>query len=62
VESLALQGGPMDEEEAAKFLRNPFAQAAIALRQWDDEAKIPGLTIPNAHYYLPTLRAALRPA
>jgi [1-hydroxy-2-(trimethylamino)ethyl]phosphonate dioxygenase len=62
VESLALQGGPMDEEEAAKFLRNPFAQAAISLRQWDDEAKVPGLSVPNADYYLPTLRAALRGA
>jgi phosphonate degradation associated HDIG domain protein len=60
VESLALQGGPMDEEEAAKFLRNPFAQTAIALRQWDDEAKVPGLKVPNADYYLPTLRAASR--
>jgi [1-hydroxy-2-(trimethylamino)ethyl]phosphonate dioxygenase len=62
VESLALQGGPMDEEEAAKFLRNPFAQTAIALRQWDDEAKVPGLSVPNAGYYLPTLHAALRAA
>jgi [1-hydroxy-2-(trimethylamino)ethyl]phosphonate dioxygenase len=62
VESLALQGGPMDEEEAAKFLRNPFAPGAIALRQWDDEAKVPGLRVPNADYYFPTLRAALRAA
>jgi gamma-butyrobetaine dioxygenase len=62
VESLALQGGPMDDEEAAKFLRNPFAHAAIALRQWDDEAKVPGLSVPNTDYYLPTLRAALRAA
>jgi phosphonate degradation associated HDIG domain protein len=60
VESLALQGGPMDEEEAAKFLRNPFAQSAIALRQWDDEAKVPGLSVPNAAYYRATLRAASR--
>jgi predicted HD phosphohydrolase len=59
---LCWQGGPMDDEEAAKFLRNPFAHAAIALRQWDDEAKVPGLSVPNADYYLPTLRAALRAA
>jgi phosphonate degradation associated HDIG domain protein len=58
IRSLALQGGPMDDEQAAGFLRNPFADAAIALRQWDDEAKVPGLKVPNAAYYLPTLRTA----
>ena len=31
----------MNDEQAAAFLRNPFANAAIALRQWDDEAKVP---------------------
>jgi phosphonate degradation associated HDIG domain protein len=58
IESLALQGGPMNEKEAAAFLRNPFAEAAVALRGWDDEAKIPGLKVPEADYYLATLRAA----
>jgi [1-hydroxy-2-(trimethylamino)ethyl]phosphonate dioxygenase len=57
IQSLALQGGPMNDEQAAAFLRNPFANAAIALRRWDDEAKVPGLRVPNAAYYLPTLRA-----
>jgi predicted HD phosphohydrolase len=52
----------MNDEQAAEFLRNPFAHAAIALRQWDDEAKVPGLSVPNADYYLPTLRAAERAA
>lgn len=62
IKSLALQGGPMNEEQAAAFLRNPFANEAIALRQWDDEAKIPGLRVPNAAYYLPTLRIVRRVA
>jgi phosphonate degradation associated HDIG domain protein len=60
VQSLALQGGPMDDEQATVFLRNPFAQAAIALRQWDDDAKIPGLRVPGAAHYLPALRAVRR--
>lgn len=60
VQSLALQGGPMNDEQAAEFLRNPFAQAAIALRHWDDEAKIPGLPVPDAAYYRPTLENARR--
>ncbi len=58
LESLRLQGGPMNDEQAEDFLRNPFAGAAIALRHWDDAAKIPGLRVPNAGYYLPILQAA----
>jgi [1-hydroxy-2-(trimethylamino)ethyl]phosphonate dioxygenase len=58
VESLALQGGPMNDEQAAEFLRNPYAKSAIALRQWDDEAKVAGLQVPNAAYYLPMLQAS----
>ena len=60
VESLALQGGPMNDEQAAAFLRNPFAEAAVALRRWDDEAKVPGMLVTNAAYYLPVLRAVAR--
>ena len=60
VESLALQGGPMNDHQAATFLNNPFAEAAIALRQWDDEAKIPGLKVPEAGHYLSVLQAARR--
>jgi phosphonate degradation associated HDIG domain protein len=60
LESLALQGGPMSDEQAAEFLRNPFANAAIALRRWDDEAKVPGLRVPDAAHYLPLLQAASR--
>jgi predicted HD phosphohydrolase len=60
IESLALQGGPMNDEQAAEFLRNPFASAAIALRHWDDQAKVAGLRVPNAAHYLPALQAASR--
>lgn len=51
----------MNDEQAAEFLRNPFANAAIALRHWDDEAKVPGLRVPSAAHYLPMLEAASRP-
>ena len=60
VESLALQGGPMNDEEAIAFQRNPFAEAAVALRRWDDEAKIAGLVVPEAAHYLPVLSAVAR--
>ena len=58
VQSLGLQGGPMNDEQAAAFMRNPFADAAIALRHWDDEAKVPGLRVPDVAHYLPILRAS----
>jgi len=58
--SLGLQGGPMPQEEAAAFLAGPFAQEAIALRHWDDEAKIPALPIPEARTYLPLLETLWR--
>ncbi len=54
--SLGLQGGPMTIEEATAFLAGPFAQQAIALRRWDDEAKIAGLSVPPAETYLPLLQ------
>ena len=60
IESLALQGGPMNEQQAAEFLRRPFAEAAVALRRWDDEAKIPGKNVPDAASYLPILKAIAR--
>src|SRR5262245_2923398 len=49
--SLALQGGTMTDEEVAKFKSELYADAAIRLRRWDDQAKVPGLTTPKlAHY------------
>jgi predicted HD phosphohydrolase len=48
----------MNDEQAAAFLRHPFAKEAIALRHWDDAAKVPGLSVPDAAHYLPVLRAA----
>jgi phosphonate degradation associated HDIG domain protein len=53
--SLGLQGGPMSSGEAEAFLSLPFAREAIALRHWDDEAKIRGLAVPEIHSYFPLL-------
>ncbi len=51
VESLALQGGPMTEEEAKSFLELSHAQEAVALRHADDAAKVPGLKVPELGSY-----------
>jgi gamma-butyrobetaine dioxygenase len=49
--SLALQGGPMSAEEITDFLRSPWWPDAVALRRWDDAAKIPGLKVPDLSSY-----------
>jgi predicted HD phosphohydrolase len=53
--SLKLQGGPMTAEEAESFLAGEYAREAVALRRWDDEAKIAGLVVNPAESYLPIL-------
>jgi len=58
--SLQLQGGPMTAQEAEDFLAGPFARDAVALRRWDDEAKIPALSVPPIFDYLPQLKTLWR--
>jgi gamma-butyrobetaine dioxygenase len=60
--SLALQGGPMDDEERAEFESNPLFEEAVRLRHWDDTAKIPGLQVPGLDHYRQRLEAAARAA
>lgn len=59
VQSLALQGGPMNATQAAHFEKHPHFQAAIQLRRFDEEAKIPGLKTPAVEHYAPHLRESL---
>jgi hypothetical protein len=40
LQSLQLEGGPMNVEEIAKFESDEFAKDAVCLRRWDDLAKI----------------------
>src|SRR5438128_5804732 len=44
--SLKLQGGPFSPADCAAFAQSPFHAAAVRLRRWDDEAKVPGLAVP----------------
>jgi len=49
--SLQLQGGSMSPEEVQQFRENPYCDAAVHLRRWDESAKIPGLVTPSlAHF------------
>jgi gamma-butyrobetaine dioxygenase len=58
-QSLRLQGGPFDAAAVRAFARGPHAQAAAALRRWDDAAKVPGLVVPDLEHYRPCLEQAL---
>lgn len=62
IQSLELQGGPFDAEEATSFEANPYAEDAVRLRRWDDLAKVAGLETPPLKHYEPHLRAAAESA
>lgn len=51
-DSLAVQGGVFDEEQAAAFARETFFEEAVRLRRWDDRAKDPAAETPDLQYYL----------
>jgi predicted HD phosphohydrolase len=57
VESLDLQGGPMDAAESEAFLRLPHAREALLLRRADDAAKVQGLDVPNLISYRPLIES-----
>jgi phosphonate degradation associated HDIG domain protein len=56
--SLQLQGGPFTPDEAAQFRHDPYAEAAVALRRFDEQAKVPGLPTPDLEHFRPYLEAA----
>jgi phosphonate degradation associated HDIG domain protein len=51
VQSLTLQGAPMSDAEVHAFEEHPYPRAAVRLRGWDDEAKVPGLEVPGLEHY-----------
>jgi gamma-butyrobetaine dioxygenase len=60
VYTLGVQGGPMQEAEAAQFAAGPFAADACQVRRWDDEAKDPDAETPEFAHFIPLLTALLR--
>lgn len=53
--SLQAQGGPLAEDEARAFLREPYAAQALQLRTWDDQAHSPTRATPGWWYFRPLL-------
>jgi phosphonate degradation associated HDIG domain protein len=53
IRSLALQGGPMSDDEVREFEASPYAREGARLRRWDDLAKVVGSKAPGlAQYHL----------
>ena len=56
LDSLALQGGAMTEEEAQAFAQLPQLEAVIKGRRLDDAAKMAGMQTPDFAHYKPMLQ------
>jgi phosphonate degradation associated HDIG domain protein len=50
-QTLALQGGPMRENEVIIWESEPYWPLAIRLRHWDDAAKDPSVQCPPLSHY-----------
>jgi [1-hydroxy-2-(trimethylamino)ethyl]phosphonate dioxygenase len=57
--SLRLQGGTFSPDEVRRFEQEPWFRSAVAVRRWDDAAKVAGLAVPELEHYRPYLEAAL---
>jgi gamma-butyrobetaine dioxygenase len=62
LQSLADQGGALTSAEAREFERLPYAEAAIAVRRWDEAAKDPSATTPTFEHFTPVLIRLLAPS
>ncbi len=59
VQSLNVQGGPMNQLEIAEFEQSPHYRAAVQLRRYDDDGKVAGLTIKPVSQYRGVLESLL---
>jgi gamma-butyrobetaine dioxygenase len=57
--SLLLQGGVMTEDEAQAFALLEYADAAVAVRRWDEAAKDPARATPAFEHFRPLLEELL---
>jgi len=56
LQSLALQGGPMSADQVADFLADPWAEAALRLRGYDEAGKAPDAEVAGFETYHDLLR------
>jgi phosphonate degradation associated HDIG domain protein len=60
VRSLAVQGGQFSPAQVEVFLKRPYAQEGIALRRWDERAKVLSAETPTLQHFAPYLRQHLQ--
>ena len=60
IASLERQGGPLAVEEVVGFERNTGWETAVALRRWDDQAKVLDLDVAPIASYRPLLEGLTR--
>jgi [1-hydroxy-2-(trimethylamino)ethyl]phosphonate dioxygenase len=58
--SLVVQGGPLAPDAAVAFAALRHADAAVAVRRWDDRAKVLGLRVPALAAFRDAARAEMR--
>jgi [1-hydroxy-2-(trimethylamino)ethyl]phosphonate dioxygenase len=59
VQSLGLQGGPFSQAEIVEFEGNHWYRESLALRRWDDLAKVPDMAVPGLEHYRGRLAGVL---
>ena len=57
--SLKLQGGPLDDSSVERFRSNPFFEAAVRLRGYDEQAKQVGLKTPPLSHFIEVATSVL---
>lgn len=51
LKTLSFQGGPMSEEEVARFEADPYFKDFIKMRAWDELAKVENKPLPDLDRY-----------
>ncbi|CAL4868042.1 2-amino-1-hydroxyethylphosphonate dioxygenase (glycine-forming) [Asticcacaulis sp. MM231] len=59
LQSFVLQGGIMDPDEVDAFLADPWHDAAMQLRKYDELGKVVGADMPAFASYAPMIRSLL---
>ncbi len=60
IQSLEVQGGPFNAEQAATFLALPYAEDAIRLRRCDEMAKSPSARTPQLEAFRRSVEVCLQ--
>jgi predicted HD phosphohydrolase len=60
VRTLEAQGGRLDDVERARLESEPWLADLLTLRRADDDAKVPGRTVPDLARWRPVVEAVSR--